>query len=518
MSGSRSFASGDHLDFALGTAPTAAFTVMVVLKPSSASADQTWLCDRSSANYVFGLDGGQLAIFGSSSNYVASPLPRTTAWQNMIYAKSAGSTPGVFSRVPLDGSSVTHANASGGNYPDSAATVGWRIGKAMFSGYDFSGLIAAVAVFNRYVGSADRATTVTLAAIEALRPLHLWDERDGFTRDFGSGGANRTAISGTSHSTDEPSGFWGSAPPTPDGAMVGAGDGHAVVFWTESTGATGYKVYRDGVEVYDGRGVGDRGTVAFDDTGLRNGTTYSYTVTAYSGSESAPTSAMRATPVAATVETGGSRDFGGSDLVRFLPGIEPQEQTNASFVVVLKPDSVRSAMGLLRADASPSQGDAEPPFVLRTSSSGELLLDVYNPVSRSTSASGIRLTAGVWQMVGVTWFQPNRAPPRFHHRNMSTGVNTHADGTPDHTYAIHPHGTWTVGDGFDGQIALAAVTAALDDRAFAALNLRAITAAAYAQWDELDSFLDDQSGGDALAARHSITGTSHSRDEPSSFW
>ncbi|MDO8209283.1 hypothetical protein [Conexibacter sp. CPCC 206217] len=516
MAGSRLFASGDELRFALGAPLVDDFVLAVTLKLLS-RATQTWIGDLSNG-YQFGLDGGPLAIFESagSANFVeTSPVPLNT-WGTVMVSKTAGSVQCVFSWVPADGSTPVHPAPSetrGGSYADLRSLLGWVIrGQA---------LIASVALYDAYRGSAIRNTFTSSAAIEAAAPLHLWDERDGFTNDRGSdGAADRTSITGTSHSTDEPGGWWGSAPATPGDAMVGVGDRRAVVFWTElNTPPDGYRVYRDGVEVYDGAGTGDRGTVAFEDTGLTNGVEHTWTVTAYvGGDESAPSGDLVATPIAPTPHGGGSRSFDGTDLVRLLPGIEPQEQPNATFVLVLKPDSVSPAMGLLRADAAPAQSDTRDPFAFRMSSSGELILDVYNPESTSSSASGIRLTAGVWQMIAVTFFTPNRTPPRFHHKNMATGVVAHANGSPDHTYTIHPHGTWTVGDRFSGLIALAAVIEQSDDADFETLDLDTIAALAYAQWDERDGFLEDRSAGTAYALRNAITGTTHSTDSPPSLW
>jgi hypothetical protein len=312
---------------------------------------------------------------------------------------------------------------------------------------------------------------------------------------------------------------------TPEGAMAGVGDGRVAVYWDHVTVADGYRVYRDTVEVYRGQGTGDRGTVAWVDTGRTNSVEYAYEVTAYiGGDESAATRAVRATPIAATTHSGGSRSFDGNDTVRFTPGIEPQEQPNATFLLVIKPDSVRSAVQLLRGDMSPSQDDTDDPFVFRISDAGSsryaLTLRVYNPGSTSTSwaETGITLLAGVWQMVAVTFFAPGRHAPRFHHADLERSVFSHADGDPDHTSTIHPHGTWTIGDGFAGLIALAAVIEAVDDTAFEALDLDAIATAAHAQWDETDEFLGDHSTGEAMALRNAITGTTHSSDEPPGFW
>lgn len=76
-------------------------------------------------------------------------------------------------------------------------------------------------------------------------------------------------------------------------ANVPDDEGGAVrITWTAVEGATGYKVFRDGVEKGDVTGT------EFTDIGLENGTTYSYTVVAYddSGNSSAPSEPVTATP------------------------------------------------------------------------------------------------------------------------------------------------------------------------------------------------------------------------------
>ncbi|MFA5888967.1 MAG: hypothetical protein WCW47_03720 [Candidatus Paceibacterota bacterium] len=80
-----------------------------------------------------------------------------------------------------------------------------------------------------------------------------------------------------------------SPPPTPTGFWVGpsACDNRWLnLSWNASTGATNYKVYRGGTLVYNNNGL------AFSDTGLTLGKTYSYTLTASNNvGTSAPASA-----------------------------------------------------------------------------------------------------------------------------------------------------------------------------------------------------------------------------------
>lgn len=81
------------------------------------------------------------------------------------------------------------------------------------------------------------------------------------------------------------------APATPGGLTATPGDTEVALTWGSSAGATGYRLYRDGAQVYDGAAR------ALTDTGLTNGTAYSYTVSAYNDvGESAQSAAVVATP------------------------------------------------------------------------------------------------------------------------------------------------------------------------------------------------------------------------------
>ena len=82
-------------------------------------------------------------------------------------------------------------------------------------------------------------------------------------------------------------------PSTPTGLSATVGDAQVALGWTAVSGATGYKVYRGGTL------VGSPTAASYTDTGLSNGTSYSYTVSAVnSAGESAVSSAVSATPVA----------------------------------------------------------------------------------------------------------------------------------------------------------------------------------------------------------------------------
>jgi len=82
-------------------------------------------------------------------------------------------------------------------------------------------------------------------------------------------------------------------PAAPTGLTATGGNAQVSLSWTASANATGYKVYR-GTTL-----VATQATTSFVDSGLTNGTGYSYTVVATNGSASSPASAaVSATPLA----------------------------------------------------------------------------------------------------------------------------------------------------------------------------------------------------------------------------
>ncbi|MBS3956557.1 MAG: PKD domain-containing protein [Clostridiales bacterium] len=106
----------------------------------------------------------------------------------------------------------------------------------------------------------------------------------------GNESAPSAQVTGTPADTVPPAAPVGlSAADTPDD-VGGAID----LAWTANTDDTaGYRIYRDGVLVADAAGAG---ATTFTDSGLTNGVTYTYTVTAYdaAGNESAPSAPVNA--------------------------------------------------------------------------------------------------------------------------------------------------------------------------------------------------------------------------------
>ncbi|MES2657612.1 MAG: DUF642 domain-containing protein [Verrucomicrobiota bacterium] len=120
------------------------------------------------------------------------------------------------------------------------------------------------------------------------------------------------------------------APAAPAGVVATSGNSQVTVNWSASPGATSYNVKRSTVNGGPHTTVGTVATTSFPNTGLTNGTTYYYVVTALNaGGESAGSSQVSATPAAAFTNpgfeapaigagnyqynpTGGAWTFGGS--------------------------------------------------------------------------------------------------------------------------------------------------------------------------------------------------------------
>src|SRR5581483_11768727 len=85
-----------------------------------------------------------------------------------------------------------------------------------------------------------------------------------------------------------------SAPGTPSSLTATAGDSSVSLAWSASAGAMSYQVFRDGAV------VGSTATNSYSDSGLTNGTTYAYTVSAVNSAGASPESAaVSATPTGA---------------------------------------------------------------------------------------------------------------------------------------------------------------------------------------------------------------------------
>jgi hypothetical protein len=132
-------------------------------------------------------------------------------------------------------------------------------------------------------------------------------------------------------------------PSVPTGLKATAGDGQVALSWNAASGATSYNIYRSLTAGGEGRTAYKTGvtTTSFTDTGLTNGTTYYYTVTAVnSAGESAQSSEVSARPQKAStsvaIDAGGDAagryvadtDFSGGDTFVTDQSIDTSNVTN----------------------------------------------------------------------------------------------------------------------------------------------------------------------------------------------
>jgi chitodextrinase len=116
-------------------------------------------------------------------------------------------------------------------------------------------------------------------------------------------------------------------PSVPSSVTASPGDGQVALSWSASTdnvGVAGYKVFRSG------KLIGSTSSTSYSDTGLTDGTTYSYTVTAYdaAGNTSAQSTSVTSAPVGPV--TSGGTYFG--TLPSQAAGLPNSDTTCASLV------------------------------------------------------------------------------------------------------------------------------------------------------------------------------------------
>ena len=104
-------------------------------------------------------------------------------------------------------------------------------------------------------------------------------------------------------------------PPAPTNLTAAAGNGQVGLSWSGSSGATSYNVKRSTTNGGPYTTIASPATASYTDTGLTNGTTYYYVVSAVNGAgESANSSQVSATPAASTVVINYGSGFTSSGL------------------------------------------------------------------------------------------------------------------------------------------------------------------------------------------------------------
>jgi len=123
---------------------------------------------------------------------------------------------------------------------------------------------------------------------------------NGTTYFYNVAANNSVGVSPDSNEVSVVPAATGTAPSAPSGLVATAGNASVALTWTASAGATSYSVYRGTAPGAEGAtAVGTATSGSFTDTGLVNGTTYYYTVTASNASgTSAHSGEVHAAPAA----------------------------------------------------------------------------------------------------------------------------------------------------------------------------------------------------------------------------
>lgn len=188
--------------------------------------------------------------------------------------------------------------------PNTASSSGFEVRGAASSSWSETGLTwnNAPAVGSAVSASGAYTTTSSYVSANATKLVtgngtvtvvltgkgSTWDQYR--SREWGASSAPLLVVTTGSTTTADTT-----APSVPSGLTASAGDGQVGLSWSASTdnvGVTGYRVYRNGSL------VATTTTTSYTDTGLTNGTSYSYTVSAIdaAGNASAQSAPVSATP------------------------------------------------------------------------------------------------------------------------------------------------------------------------------------------------------------------------------
>jgi PKD repeat protein len=171
-----------------------------------------------------------------------------------------------------------------------------------------------------------KTTTATSVSVTGLAPNTEYGMSVSACDASGNESAQSAALAVTTTANT-------SVPDTPAGLVATSGDAQVALSWTEVSGATGYKVKRSTVDGSDYITIASPTVASHTDTGLTNGITYYYVVTALNGVlESVPSEQAEATPEAATPA--------GPVITTAPQDLTVNESDDAMFIVVATGDNL----------------------------------------------------------------------------------------------------------------------------------------------------------------------------------
>lgn len=191
-----------------------AHSFVMVVKPTSLNSGECFMAARAGGANIAALydnGSGGLAWLDADETLTASAGLTAGAWQIIGFSKATGTSVARFHRKELGAGSWTHVNSAGSGTGVSTAVTSITFGAAGAAAFKDC-RIAAAAVFSAELSDGDFESIVDATQdISALSPLALWDFNQASTAtdvlDLTNNGASQTALTGTTATTDGPSGW-----------------------------------------------------------------------------------------------------------------------------------------------------------------------------------------------------------------------------------------------------------------------------------------------------------------------
>ena len=220
------------------------------------------------------------------------------------------------------------------------------------------------------------------------------------------------------------------APAAPSAVVASPGDSQVILSWAAPAGADAYKVYRNGTLITSS----SIATTTYTDSGLTNGTTYTYYVVAFkqNSAASAASGSVSATPTAASVGTPTGLAASAGDAKVSLTWNAPAGAT--SYQILRNAVQIGTSTTAAYTDTGLTNGTAYSYTVkalIGTTVSSASSAVSATPVAVAPSApTGLNATVGSAQ-IGLTWTAPTGADRYAVYRNGSLLSNTIT--TPSYT-------------------------------------------------------------------------------------
>ena len=258
------------------SANTLATPTNVVAVAGDASVGLSWSAVAGATSYEV-RRGGLLISTVSQTTYADSGLTNGVTYTYTVTAKNAAATSAASSVVAATPMVAAPASPTGlaATAGDARVSLAWN---AVATATSYSVLRNGVAI-----GTTASTTFIDLTAINGTTYSYAV-----IAINAGGSSAASLAVSATPVAA---------VIPVPSGLVATPGDAQVALTWTATAGAVSYQVLRGGVL------IATPTTNSYVDSGVSNGTTYSYAIKAVTASgTSAASSAVTATPVAAITQ------------------------------------------------------------------------------------------------------------------------------------------------------------------------------------------------------------------------